>query len=243
MRAASQLEVVPPRMPRPMRAALPWLALALASLAVAALGVRARDCLAVAAGSVLVAVVRVLLELRDLWALRRAADAVLRTGARVHPYSALLVWRAGELTSDRNRRILARSFRNIVRELERPSLMSAVPLNRAQAWEHVSLLAELSERLGDLDSAIRPQGVVLVEDLLTDGVNSPLFGRGHSPLDGAGDSRPALGPVLADCLAALRPTASSRTVAAKLSPDTTPDVYDPDGPELGRVSAHGGGNR
>ena len=231
-------------MPQPARVGLPWLPPALVSLGGATFGLYPRELVAAAVGCLLVGAVRACLELRDLWALRRAADAVLRTGARVHPYSALLVWRAGELTSKRNRRVLARSFGRIVRELERPSLMSAVPLNRGQAHEHADLLVTLAERLGDIDSSISPRGVVLVEDLLTDGVNSPLFGSGYSALDGVANARPELGPVLEECLAALELKGGSpRNGLTTGSFDTTPDVFDPSAATDGRVSAHGGGNR
>ena len=231
-------------MPRPARAGLPWLPPALVLLAGATLGLYPRELVAAAGGCLLVGAVRVLLELRDLWALRRAADAVLRTGARVHPYSTLLVWRAGELTSEHNRRLLSRSFRNIVRELERPSLMSAVPLNRRQAREHVELLAALRDRLGDLDSSITPRGVVLVEDLLTDGLNSPLFSGGYSSLDEADNARPELGPVLEECLAALEPRSGSpKRGAATGRFEIHPDVFDPSAAGNGRRSAHGGGSR
>lgn len=231
-------------MPQPLRAGLPWLPPALVLLSAAMFGADPRDLVAAAVGCLLVGAVRAFLELRDLWALRRAADAVLRTGARVHPYSALLVWRAGELTSGRNRRLLARSVGRIVRELERPSFMSAVPLNRRQAREHADLLVKLAERLGDLDSSISPCGVVLVEDMLTDGVNSPLFGSGYSPLDGVANARPALGPTLEECLAALAPQSGSPKRGFRTDPfDTTPDVFDSSLAGDGRVSTHGGGNR
>lgn len=231
-------------MPQPARAGLPWLPPALVLLGAAVFGFHPRELVAAIVGYLLVGAVRAFLELRDLWALRRAADAVLRTGARVHPYSALLVWRADELTSDRNRRLLARSVGRVVRELERPSLMSAVPLNRRQAREHAGLLVKLAERLGDLDSSISPRGVVLVEDMLTDGANSPLFGSGYSPLDGAANARPDLGPVLEECLAALSP--AGRSPRNPLTTDqicTTSDVLDPSAAGNGRRSAHGGGIR
>ena len=231
-------------MPQPARVGLPWLPPALVSLGGATFGLYPRELVAAAVGCLLVGAVRAFLELRDLWTLRRAADAVLRTGARVHPYSALLVWRAGELTSDRNRRVLARSVGRIVRELERPSFMSAVPLNRRQAREHAGLLVKLAERLGDLDSSISPCGVVLVEDLLTDGVNSPLFGSGCSSLDGVANARPALGPALEECLAALTPPGGLPKSGSTTGPfDTTPDVFDSSPAGDGRVSTHGGGNR
>ena len=230
-------------MPRPARVGLPWLPPALLSLVGAIFGLFPRELAAAAVGCLLVGAVRACLELRDLWALRRAADAVLRTGARVHPYSALLVWRASELTSERNRKLLARSFGRIVRELERPSFMSAVPLNRTQARQHTDLLVALAERLGDVDSGVSPRGVVLVEDLLTDGVNSPLFGSGHSPLDGVANARPELGPVLEECLAALGPVRRLPSTVAKTDHlfDRSPDVFDPSAAADGRLSAHGGG--
>jgi hypothetical protein len=214
------------------------------ALGAAVLGLPARECLAAAAGSLLVAAVRALLDLRDLWALRRAADAVLRTGARVHPYSALLTWRAGELTSRRNRKLLARSFQNIVRELERPSLMSPVPLNRKEARERADLLIALADLLGDLESSIQAHGVVLVEDFLTDGANSPLFAGGYSPPGGGDNARPQLGPVLEECLAALEPRSGSPKSGGTTQPfDANPDVFDPGAAPNGRVSVHGGGNR
>jgi hypothetical protein len=242
--SATQVDLRRPGLPQPLRAGLPWLLVALVLLAGASFGRDARYLIAAAAGCLVVGAVRALLELRDLWALRRAADAVLRTGARVHPYSTLLVWRAGELTSEHNRKLLSRSFRNIVRELERPSLMSAVPLDRRQARAQAGLLIALRDRLADLDSSISPRGVVLVEDLLTDGLNSPLFSAGYSPVDDRDDSRRKLGPVLEECLAALEPAGESpKSRSATGLPDTNPDVFDPDAAANGRVSAHGGGNR
>ena len=231
-------------MPQPLRAGVPWLGPALLALGGALVGLHARELVAAATGCLIVGAVRAVVELRELWALRRAADAVLRTGARVHPYSTLLVWRAGELTSGHNRKLLARSFRNIIRELERPSLMSAVPLDRRQAREHADLLVALANRLGDLDSRISPRGVVLVEDLLTDGVNSPLFGSGYSSLDGTANPRPELGPVLDECLAALELSGGSPKSGPTIRPLTaTPDVFNPSAAGDGCASAHGGGNR
>jgi hypothetical protein len=97
----------------------------------------------------------------------------------VHPQSALLVWRAAELTSDRNRTILARSLTGIVQELEHPALISAVPLNRAALRPHVPLLRSLAARLNELERPVAPRGMVLVEELLTDGLTSPLYSGGR----------------------------------------------------------------
>ena len=111
---------------------------------------------------------------------RRAADALLRTGVKIHPHSELLSWRAAQLTSPRNRRTLARSLNRIVGELERPSLVSPVPLNRRSLKPHVSLIRLLAERLAQFERPVTAQGMVLVEELLTDGYTSPLYLGGEA---------------------------------------------------------------
>lgn len=109
-------------------------------------------------------------------ALRETADCILRGGARVHPESALLVWRAAELTSARERRTCARSLRSIVKELDGKHLPGAVPLNRRGARPYEPVLAAIAERVGDLSQPVTPRSMVLVRDLLTDG-ESPLYCR------------------------------------------------------------------
>jgi hypothetical protein len=183
------------RVPRPGRAFVPLAALALVPLAAWAGGlVRWTTALVVAAACVLLGVVRGWRALRDRQHLRRLADDLIRNGAKVHSESALLTWRSAELTSDRNRKILASSIRKIVRELEGRALPSAVPLNRFGARPHIVLIRRLAERLEDLDRDASPRGVLLVEDLLTDGNRSPLYVKQSS-----GELRPAL----ERCLAAL----------------------------------------
>jgi hypothetical protein len=111
---------------------------------------------------------------------RRAADRLLRTGVRVHPRSELLTWRAAELTSDRNRKALADSLARIVRQVERPVTASAVPLNRNGLRPHLALLRSLAQRLVEPDRPATPWGMLLVEDLLTDGLTSPLYLGGRA---------------------------------------------------------------
>src|SRR4051794_1407067 len=82
--------------------------------------------------------------------LRRNADRILRGGARVHPDSALLVWRAAELTSARKRRSFARSLRGVVRGLDGNALPGAVPLNRRGVRPYTAALVALAELVGDL---------------------------------------------------------------------------------------------
>jgi hypothetical protein len=191
------------RVPRPARAAVPFAALALLPLAAWAGGlVRWTTALAVVVACVLLGLSRGWRALHDLQQLRRTADDLLRGGAKVHPESALLTWRAAELTSERSRKILARSLRKIVRELEGRSLPSAVPLNRFGARPHVVLIRRLAERLEALDRDVSARGVVLVEDLLTDGARSPLYVKWRSE---------ELRPALERCLTALElPRAPAR---------------------------------
>ncbi len=108
--------------------------------------------------------------------LRRVADRLLRGGARVHSESALLVWRAAELTSARERRACARSLRGIFKELDGNTLPGAVPLNRRAVRPYAPVLVAMAERIGDLSRPVTPRAMVLVRDLLGDG-DSPLYSR------------------------------------------------------------------
>ena len=109
-------------------------------------------------------------------ALRRKADEILRGGARVHPESALLLWRAAELMSPRERRITARSLRGLVEELDGKALPGAVPLLHSRVRPHVPALSAIASRIGDIAQPVTPKGMLLVRDLLSHGV-SPLCAR------------------------------------------------------------------
>jgi len=82
----------------------------------------------------------------------------------------------------------------MVHELEGRALPGPVPLYRPAARRNLDLLRALELRLLDLDHRVEPHGVVLVDDLLTDGVASPLYGSDHAE---------ELRPALMRCLAAL----------------------------------------
>jgi hypothetical protein len=181
--------------PRPIGAATPLLAVAVVA-ACTALAVSPRLPLALAAGALLFAGVRAFSAARDRSLLRRQADALLQTGAHVHPQSQLLLWRSAELTAERNRRSLARSLRRIVQEVERPSPLSASPLNRRGVRPHLELVRALADRVGSLERPVAAQGMVLVEQLVTDGLGSSLYQGGRS-----GD----LPEAVAACIAALEP--------------------------------------
>lgn len=167
------------RAPRPLRAATPPLAAGVLAGS-AALLASPRVPLVLAGGFLLLAGFRALSAFYDRSRLRRQADLLLQTGVRVHPQSRLLVWRAAELTGRRNRRSLARSLHGIVRELERPSLISAVPLNRRGVRPHLELVRALADRVGALERPVAAQGMILVEQLMTDGPASPLYLGGRS---------------------------------------------------------------
>ena len=129
----------------------------------------------VAGGCAVLALGPVAIASHDRSAMRVRADMLLRKGFRVHPASPLLTWREAELTSERRRKALARSLTHIVRELEGRVLPGAVPLNRVAARPHVGLIRVLAERVGLLDRPVTAQGMLLVQDLVTDGFGSPLY--------------------------------------------------------------------
>ncbi len=166
---------------RPSTVALAYAAFAgAAAVAGFGTGVPWRLTLTVSAACVLVGLGRAGLMLLRLAQRRRTADRLLRTGVKVHPQSELLTWRAAELTSARNRSMLARSLRGLVQEVERPSFMTAVPLNRRGLRLHLPLVRSLVARISDVDRAVAPRGMVLVEELLTNGFESPLYVGGRA---------------------------------------------------------------
>ena len=94
--------------------------------------------------------------------------------ALLRPPSPLLGWRASELVSRSNRRVLARSLRAIPAESE--ALLLVSPLNRRGVRPHLDLVRALAERVGTIEEPVAPRGMALVEQLLCDG-----FGPLYSP--------------------------------------------------------------
>ena len=164
------------RVPQPLIAAAPFAAGGLLVLSLATLHVvTGAVAFVAAAGCLLLAALRAARALRDRAALRRTADELIRSGVRIHPQSTLLVWRAAELTSDRNRKVLSRSLSAIARELARQPLVSPVPLDRRAVRPHVTSVGALAARVGRLECPVSPRGILLVDELLTDGFASPLY--------------------------------------------------------------------
>jgi len=101
-----------------------------------------------------------------------AADAWLARGHDGASYG----WRVAELTSRRERRLLANSVRDIVPELSESRLPGASPLNRVALRPHRSELIELADRLDDLDRPVSATGILAVRHLLTE-PGSALYAR------------------------------------------------------------------
>jgi hypothetical protein len=111
----------------------------------------------------------------ELARLRREADDWLSSIRRCSP-SSRFAWRAEELTSPRERRLLARSIRRIVAELQSQVAPGAVPMHLSGLRPYTSHLRALSNRLNDFARPVSPAGVVMLNRLLTQPVG-PLCER------------------------------------------------------------------
>jgi hypothetical protein len=164
-------------LPRPGRAAAPFLV-----LCAAALGFVADPRLPWIAGGVAAlsfaaaAAVRAAMARRELAGVRRAADRQLLRTARAADASPLLAWRAAELTAPSERARLRREVERTLQSLAPGRLPSASPLRRPAARRNVELLRVLAERLGD-GRPVGARGVLLARGLLRD-VDSPLYNDG-----------------------------------------------------------------
>jgi len=166
--------------PRPVRAAAPFALLCLAGFALAA----APD-IPWAAGAatgglfLLAAAVRVVRAEHELRLLRQQADRALLRGISPGHRSALVAWRAAELTGDGHRLTVADGLNRILHELDRAKLPGASPLNRIAAREQEDLIVRLRARLADLGAPVEARGVLLTEWLVGD-VTSPLYDRSRT---------------------------------------------------------------
>jgi len=109
---------------------------------------------------------------------RRRRDADRRLAAAAGTVAPDLAWRAAELTSRHERKLLVRSLRSVVDELSRTYLPGASPLNRVALRPHVHELTVLADRLADLDRPVSPAGILAVQRLLTD-PDGPFYARGY----------------------------------------------------------------
>jgi hypothetical protein len=164
------------RVPSPLKAARPFLVLSLIPLIAGVAGlIPQRDGFVLGALIAGAGALHAAVEYRQLSRLRRLADRQL-LGTAAPRSAELVAWRVGELTSERNRRVLAKTLRGVVSELDARRLPGSSPLNRTGVRPYESLVLALADRVGDAGRPVSAQGVLLVEELLTDGWG-PLYAR------------------------------------------------------------------
>lgn len=108
---------------------------------------------------------------RELRVARGAADAELLVSESISPATA---WRAREVTAPDNRNEIAQSIRRLVRSADARYLPGPTPLNRLVVREQGAELLALGEWLEDMDRPITARGVLMLDELLTDGYG-PLY--------------------------------------------------------------------
>jgi hypothetical protein len=161
-------------LPRPGRAAIPFILLALAALGFEAdrrlpwiVGVLGAAFFGGAAA------LRSYRAHRELETVRRTIDRLIVLEPHSSETSVLARWRSLELTSPGYRKMLARETNRVLSALDPRSLPGASPLRRPAARRSESLLRVLAARLAD-DRPVTARGVLLARQLLRD-AGSPLF--------------------------------------------------------------------
>jgi hypothetical protein len=177
-------------LPRPGRAALPLLAVALVALALEAAPQLRLAGLAAAACFGLAGAVRAERARAELRAIRRSADRLILASAVGVEGSDVVRWRTLELLDPTTRQGLAREIRQLLRSVDPARLPSAAPLRRGVARRHGEMLRRLEEWMLD-GRPVTARGVLQLRRLLRDPA-SPLYDE-H-----AGDLSRALGRVLVE---------------------------------------------
>jgi hypothetical protein len=154
----------------------PWLQAAGAALALGATaGLAGRDLVVAPISLVLFGAWRAARSGVERHRVRSTADAWI---ARGHDDAAgWYGWRIDELTAPRERRLLARSLRDVAVEAasRRPATFTA-PVNRMVVRPQIAALRELADRLEALQRPVSARGVLEVHALLTS-PGSPLYAR------------------------------------------------------------------
>jgi hypothetical protein len=165
----------PVELPRPVRSAAPFVALAAVALSLLAVPEIPRGVTAVAViAFASAAAVRGAQEHRELARLRSSLDRLL---LRREPAmgSPLLVWRAGELSGAEERSHLVAALRRLERSAESSHLPGAAPLNRRAVRMYREQIDALIAGLSGPDP-VKARGVLLVRRLLDD-PGGPLYDR------------------------------------------------------------------
>lgn len=92
---------------------------------------------------------------------RRTADEWI-----AHGFDSRFRWRVAELTSDAERRLLARELRGVVSEVYGTRLPGPTPLRLGALRPHVLLLDAIADRLARLDEPVEASGILAVRELL-----------------------------------------------------------------------------
>ena len=177
-------------LPRPSRAALPLLTLALVALALEASPALRLAGAAAAACFALAAAVRAERARAELRAIRRSADRVILASATGVEGSEVVRWRTLELVAPATRNGLARDIEQSLRRADPARMPSVSPLRRGVARRHQELLRKLEARMLD-GRPVTARGVLLLRRLLRE-PGSPLYDE-H-----AGDLSRALARVLVE---------------------------------------------
>jgi hypothetical protein len=112
---------------------------------------------------------------RALRAARARADGELIATRLPSPR---LAWRTAELVSDAHRIELARDLTELLHAADGRLLPGSAPIDRLAVREARAQLLLLAGRLSDLDRAVAPRGILLVERLFDGG---PVYGRNGGP--------------------------------------------------------------
>jgi hypothetical protein len=161
-------------LPRPGRAGLPFVLLAVAAGAFEIdsrlpwiVGVLAAGFFVGAAG------LRAFRAWHELESVRRNLDRLIVLEPHGSATSAFALWRSLELTAPSYRKAIAREVDRVLSLLDRSSLPGASPLRRPAARRSEDLLRVLAARLRD-DRPVAARGILLACQLLRD-PGSPLF--------------------------------------------------------------------
>jgi hypothetical protein len=177
-------------LPRPGRAALPLVALAVVALALEASPQLRVAGLVAAACFALAAAVRAERARAELRAIRRTADRLILASATGVEGSDIVRWRTLELVAPPTRQGLARELEQTLGRVDPARLPSASPLRRGVARRHEQMLRRLEARMLD-GRPVTARGVLLLRRLLRE-PDSPLYDE-H-----AGDLSRALARVLVE---------------------------------------------
>jgi len=111
---------------------------------------------------------------RELARQRELADAVLVSLAGEAVPEGLR-WRADELGSVDHRRLIARQLHRFARMGGEKVLITSVPVYLETLGPNAGELDEIADVVEQTDLPLPPRGLVLLEDLLSNGEDSPLY--------------------------------------------------------------------